>query len=233
MGEELRKLWAAYSHLKRLQGAENVIDPLYRCICQKGYLGEVLICFGDSMERHRELNTETRRMWQGRLTSFISILDKTYAWPLSNLGTFTVLLSSDKGLKVVDVSKGALDEKEAAWCLVKLHIIAGQMRTEQINNPDTFYTLMGKSGKNFNRDKVRQLKFNLYEGKTVKIIQRNRVALNGLVHILDSAMDKIEPTLESNSQVRDSNISANKECKACVLCSEAKTGFANAISSEE
>lgn len=43
---------------------------------------------------------------------------------------------------------------EAAQYFVKLHIIAGQMSTEQMNNTDTFYTLTGKSGEVFSDDKV-------------------------------------------------------------------------------
>ncbi|XP_030100815.1 stabilin-2 isoform X1 [Mus musculus] len=170
-----------------------------QCTCQKGYVGDGLNCYGNIMQRLRELNTEPRGMWQGQLTSFISILDRTYAWPLSNLGPFTVLLPSDKGLKGVDV-KELLMDKEAARYFVKLHIIAGQMSTEQMYNLDTFYTLTGKSGEIINKDKDNQLKLKLYGSKIVQIIQGNIVASNGLVHILDRAMDKIEPTLESNPQ---------------------------------
>ena len=46
-------------------------------------------------------------------------------------------------------------DKEAARYFVKLHIIAGQMSTEQMYNLDTFYTLPGKSGEIINKDKVR------------------------------------------------------------------------------
>ncbi|CAH7321829.1 stabilin-2 [Phodopus roborovskii] len=170
-----------------------------RCTCQKGYMGDGLTCYGDIMERLKELNTEPRGMWQRRLTSFISILDRTYGWPLSNLGPFTVLLPSDKGLKGFD-AKELLMDHEAARYFVKLHIIGGQMGTEQMNDTDTFYTLTGKSGEIFNRDKDNQLKLKLHGGKMVKIIQGDIVASNGLIHILDRAMDKIEPTLKSNPQ---------------------------------
>ncbi|KAK7813715.1 hypothetical protein U0070_001421, partial [Myodes glareolus] len=78
---------------------------------------------------------------------------RTYAWPLSNLGPFTVLLPSDKGLKGFNV-KELLMDNEAARYFVKLHIIAGQMSTRQMNDTDTFYTLTGKSGEIFNRDKL-------------------------------------------------------------------------------
>lgn len=38
---------------------------------------------------------------------------------------------------------------------MKLHIIAGQMSTESMNNTDTFYTLTGRSGEIFSGEKVR------------------------------------------------------------------------------
>lgn len=46
-------------------------------------------------------------------------------------------------------------DKEAARYFAKLHIIAGQMSMEQMYHLDTFYTLTGKSGEIFNKDKVR------------------------------------------------------------------------------
>nr|XP_051701791.1 stabilin-2 isoform X2 [Oryctolagus cuniculus] len=152
------------------------------------------------MERLRELNTEPRGKWQGKLISFISLLDKTYAWPLSNLGPFTVLLPSDKGLKGFNI-KELLMDKEAAEYFVKLHVIAGQLSTERLTTMDTFYTLTGKSGEIFS-DKDNDLKLKLHEAtNTVKIIEGNIIASNGLLHILDRAMDKIAPTFESNTEL--------------------------------
>ncbi|XP_058597564.1 stabilin-2 isoform X1 [Neofelis nebulosa] len=171
-----------------------------KCTCRKGYVGDGSTCYGNIMERLRELNTEPRGKWQGRLTSFISLLDKAYAWPLSNLGPFTVLLPTDKGLRGFSV-KELLMDKESAQYFVKLHVIAGQMNTESMNNTDTFYTLTGKSGEIFNDDKDNQIKLKLYGGKKkAKIIQGNIVASNGLLHILDRAMDKMAPTFESNTE---------------------------------
>ncbi|XP_065777208.1 stabilin-2 [Muntiacus reevesi] len=171
-----------------------------KCTCRKGYVGDGSTCYGNIMERLRELNTEPRGKWQGRLTSFISLLDKAYAWPLSNLGPFTVLLPTDKGLKEFNVKEFLLDDKAAQY-FVKLHIIAGQMSTEQMNNTDTFYTLTGKPGEIFSEDKDNQIKLKLYGGKKkVKIIQGNILASNGLLHILDRAMDKVAPTFESNTE---------------------------------
>uniref|UniRef100_A0A2K5ZG23 Stabilin-2 n=2 Tax=Mandrillus leucophaeus TaxID=9568 RepID=A0A2K5ZG23_MANLE len=171
-----------------------------QCICWKGYVGDGLTCYGNIMERLRELNTEPRGKWQGRLTSFISLLDKAYAWPLSKLGPFTVLLPTDEGLKEFNVNELLVDNKAAQY-FVKLHIIAGEMNIEYMNNIDTFYTLTGKSGEIFNSDKDNQIKLKLYGGKNkVKIIQGDIIASNGLLHILDRTMDMLEPIFESNNE---------------------------------
>ena len=53
--------------------------PLCRCTCRKGYVGDGSTCYGNIMERLRELNTEPGGKWQGRLTSFISLLG-TQPW---------------------------------------------------------------------------------------------------------------------------------------------------------
>lgn len=65
-----------------VNGSETLrmcFHPLYRCTCQKGYVGDGSMCYGNIMERLRELNTKPRGKWQGRLTSFISLLG-TWLW---------------------------------------------------------------------------------------------------------------------------------------------------------
>ncbi|XP_006888640.1 PREDICTED: stabilin-2 [Elephantulus edwardii] len=170
------------------------------CTCQKGYVGDGLTCYGSIMERLRDLNTEPRGKWQGSLNIFITLLGKVYAWPLSSLGPFTLLLPTDKGLKGFNVKELLMDH-QATLYFVKLHIIAGQMSMARLNNTDTFYTLTGRSGEVFNGDKDNLLKLKLYGSKKkVKIIQGNIIASNGLLHIIDKAMDKIEPAFENNTE---------------------------------
>ncbi|XP_023383218.1 LOW QUALITY PROTEIN: stabilin-2 [Pteropus vampyrus] len=150
VGCSVTDICASHNPCHRNANCTTIAPGQTKCTCQKGYVGDGSMCYGNIMERLRELNTKPRGKWQGRLTSFISLLDKAYAWPLSNLGPFTVLLPTDKGLK----------------------------------------------GLNDN-----QLTLKLYGGKkNVKIIQGNITASNGLLHILDRAMDKMAPTFESNSE---------------------------------
>lgn len=70
------------------------------------------------------------------------ILSFQHQWKLKELALFLQI-------------KELLMDKEAAQYFVKLHIIAGQMNTQRMNNTDTFYTLTGKSGEIFSGDNVR------------------------------------------------------------------------------
>uniref|UniRef100_A0A674K483 Stabilin 2 n=1 Tax=Terrapene triunguis TaxID=2587831 RepID=A0A674K483_9SAUR len=124
------------------------------CTCQKGYVGDGFVCYGNIMERIRDLNTEPGGQWQGKLTSAIALIENVYEWPLSSLGPFTVLLPTNKGFKGINI-KDLLSNKENAQYFVKLHIIAGQLNTNSLNNIDTIYTLTGKPGEILKGDKVR------------------------------------------------------------------------------
>ncbi|XP_055972331.1 stabilin-2 isoform X2 [Sorex fumeus] len=171
-----------------------------RCTCRKGYVGNGLKCHGNILERLQELNIEPGGKWQGKLTAFTSLLEKVYGWPLSNLGPFTVLLTTDKGLKGLNVKELSMDTQDAQY-FVKLHIIAGQMSSKQMNNTSLFYTLTGKAGEIFHDNRDNLLKLKLFGGKKrAKIIQSDIIASNGLLHILDKAMDNMEPSLMSNTE---------------------------------
>lgn len=70
----MRELDCRVSLLNGSKTLRLSFHPLYRCTCQKGYVGDGSTCYGNIMERLRELNTEPGGKWQGRLTSFISLL---------------------------------------------------------------------------------------------------------------------------------------------------------------
>uniref|UniRef100_A0A8D0G926 Stabilin 2 n=1 Tax=Sphenodon punctatus TaxID=8508 RepID=A0A8D0G926_SPHPU len=158
------------------------------CSCLKGYVGDGLVCYGNIMERIRDLNTAPGGQWQGKLTSAILLFEYSYEWPLSSLGPFTVLVPTNKGFKGANL-KDLLSNKENAQYFVKLHIIAGQLDINSLNNTDTVYTLTGKPAERLRGDK-----------KKGKLLQGDIVASNGIFHITDKAMDNVEPTFESNKE---------------------------------
>lgn len=71
---QIRELDCRISPVNGSETLRMCFHPLYRCTCRRGYVGDGSTCYGNIMERLRELNTEPRGTWQGRLTSFISLL---------------------------------------------------------------------------------------------------------------------------------------------------------------
>uniref|UniRef100_A0A8C0ZCR6 Stabilin 2 n=1 Tax=Cyanistes caeruleus TaxID=156563 RepID=A0A8C0ZCR6_CYACU len=170
------------------------------CTCQGGSVGNGFVCYGNIMERLQELNAEVGGQWQGKLTSSLWLMENTYEWQLSTLGPFTVLVPTNKGLKGTNI-KDLLQNKQKAQYFVKLHVIAGQLNTSSLNNANVIYTLTGKSGEMSKGEKDNQLRIRIQGGRRKgKILQGDIIASNGILHIIDKAMDSVEPTFESSKE---------------------------------
>ncbi|XP_068133029.1 stabilin-2 isoform X2 [Hyperolius riggenbachi] len=168
------------------------------CVCKKGYIGDGTVCYGNLLERMKEINMEPGP-WQGKLSVAISLFD-VYSWQLSSLGPFTVLVPINKGIKAKDV-KNAFTNKENTLYFIKLHMIAGQLNAEDFNSTDLIYTLTGKSGEVISGEADNELKIRIRGSKKRgKFLVKNLIASNGILHIIDKAMDFVEPTLESNTK---------------------------------
>ncbi|XP_053572946.1 stabilin-2 isoform X2 [Bombina bombina] len=176
----------------------TVAPGISECTCKNGYIGDGIVCYGNILERIKEFNTNPGQ-WQGKLSIAISLFEM-YAWPLSSLGPFTVLVPINRGIKGKDV-KNLLANKENALYFIKLHIIAGQLNIDDFNSTDVIYTLTGKAGEITNGDPDNQFKIRIHGSKKKgKLLQTNIIASNGIIHIIDRAMDFVEPTLESNTK---------------------------------
>uniref|UniRef100_A0A8C3TSH7 Stabilin 2 n=1 Tax=Catharus ustulatus TaxID=91951 RepID=A0A8C3TSH7_CATUS len=170
------------------------------CTCQGGSVGNGFVCYGNIMERLQELNAEVGGQWQGKLTSSLVLMENTYEWQLSTLGPFTVLVPTNKGLKGTNI-KDLVKNKQKAQYFVKLHIIAGQLNTSSLNNANAIYTLTGKAGEISKGEKDNQLRIQIQGGMGKgKILQGDIIASNGILHIIDKAMDNVEPTFESSKE---------------------------------
>ncbi|XP_067855433.1 stabilin-2-like isoform X2 [Heptranchias perlo] len=170
------------------------------CTCNEGYTGDGSVCYGSIMERIKDLNTQSGGQWQGRLTSAMLFFGTGYSKPLTNLGPFTLFLPTDKAFKGIDVNS-ILTDKDRTQYLAKLHIIAGQLSTTDLNATDAFYTLTGRSGVTILREKDNQLRLRIYGiNKKARILSGNVIASNGLIHIIDKVMDGIQPTVKSSKE---------------------------------
>uniref|UniRef100_A0A8D2NCU3 Stabilin 2 n=1 Tax=Zonotrichia albicollis TaxID=44394 RepID=A0A8D2NCU3_ZONAL len=195
------------------------------CTCQEGSIGNGFVCHGNIVERLQELNAQVGGQWQGKLTSSLLLMENTYEWQLSTLGPFTVLVPTNKGLKGTNV-KDLLKNKQKAQYFIKLHIIAGQVSTSSLNNANVIYTLTGKPGEMSKGEKDNQLRIRIQGGRGKgKILQGDIIASNGILHIIDKAMDSVGPTFESSKEKTImSLLQANGRCSQFTSLIE-KTGL--------
>uniref|UniRef100_A0A670YTZ1 Stabilin 2 n=1 Tax=Pseudonaja textilis TaxID=8673 RepID=A0A670YTZ1_PSETE len=158
------------------------------CTCQKGYVGDGFVCYGNIIDQMREMNNEPGGYWQGNLISAIELFESAYEWPLTSLGPFTILVPTNKGLNGINVK--LLSDKDRTQYFVKLHIFAGQLSLNEQNVTKMVYTLTGKPADIF-KD----------ETKKGKILQGNIAASNGIIHIIDTALDNVEPAFKSDKEL--------------------------------
>ncbi|XP_028673278.2 stabilin-2 [Erpetoichthys calabaricus] len=169
------------------------------CTCNEGFVGNGITCYGNIMARLQELNTEADGKWTGQLSNAISLFDSSLSWRLTSQGPFTIFVPVNKGFKGVSL-KSLLADKLNTRYLAKLHITAGEINTEMLKKLDIYYTLTGKSGEPVN-DEDQQLKIRIHGSKKKgSILQGDIVASNGLIHIINKLMEKVEATVESNTK---------------------------------
>ncbi|XP_047431437.1 stabilin-2 isoform X2 [Mugil cephalus] len=169
------------------------------CTCLQGYLGNGKVCYGDIMERLRDLNTEPTGPWRNQLGNAISLFS-SLSWSLSNLGPFTVFVPINKGFRGTTVKTLTSDASKAKY-LCKMHLVAGVVTFESLKKTDVFYTLTGKSAETDTSEGDSQTKIRIHGSrKKGVILQADVVASNGMIHVINKLMDSVSPTVEGDSQ---------------------------------
>uniref|UniRef100_A0AAV2IUI2 Stabilin 2 n=1 Tax=Knipowitschia caucasica TaxID=637954 RepID=A0AAV2IUI2_KNICA len=166
------------------------------CTCLPGYTGTGKVCFGNIVQRLKELNTEPGGKWLNQLSNSLSLFD-SLIWPLENLGPFTVFVPVNKGFKPGLVKSLTADNSKAKY-LCKMHMVAGMMSLDVLKRHDVFYTLTGKSAETDSSDGT---KIRIHGSRRkASILQSDIVASNGMIHIISKAMDSVSPTVDSQPQ---------------------------------
>ncbi|XP_015278042.1 PREDICTED: stabilin-2 [Gekko japonicus] len=195
-----------------------------QCACQKGYGGNGFVCYRNIIDQIRDMNSLPGGQWQGKLTSAVQLFGYAYERQLSTLGPFTVLVPTNEGFK----GKNMADfhsNKQSAQYFVKLHIIPGQLDLSELNNSRTVYTLSGKLGDILN-EKDNLLRIRIQGGKKKgKILQGGIPACNGIVHIIDTALDNMEPTFEGNEEKSIMKVLQDKTRYSTFISLIEKTGM--------
>ncbi|MED6292580.1 hypothetical protein CHARACLAT_001866, partial [Characodon lateralis] len=166
------------------------------CTCLHGYIGNGKLCFGNIMERLRELNTQPGKEWSGQLSYALSLFG-SLSWPLQNLGPYTVFVPVNKGFRGFSIRSLTADPFKAKY-LCKMHLVAGAMPSSSLKKTDVFYTLSGKSGETDTSDRDSPIRIRIHGSrKKGAIIQSDLAASNGVIHIITKLMDSVPATVES------------------------------------
>ncbi|XP_055087632.1 stabilin-2 [Periophthalmus magnuspinnatus] len=166
------------------------------CTCLPGYIGSGKVCYGNIVQRLKELNTAPGGKWLGQLSNALTLFD-SLLWPLENLGPFTIFLPVNKGFKG-DLVKSLTRDITKSKNLCKMHLVAGMMPLDTLKRHDIFYTLTGKSAETDTSDGI---KIRIHGSrKKASILESDIVASNGMIHLINKVMDSVSPTVESDPQ---------------------------------
>ncbi|KAJ0056918.1 hypothetical protein NL108_000721, partial [Boleophthalmus pectinirostris] len=169
----------------------------FRCTCLPGYIGSGKVCYGNIVQRLKELNSEPAGKWLGQLSNALTLFGNTLEWPLENLGPFTIFVPVNKGFSV-GLVKSLTRDITKAKNLCKMHLVAGMMPLDSLKRHDIFYTLTGKSAETDTSDGT---KIRIHGSrKKASILQSDIVASNGMIHLINKVMDSVSPTVESDPQ---------------------------------
>lgn len=176
----------------------STVQPgVTQCTCPEGYLGNGKVCYGDIMQRLRDLNTEPGGQWTGQLNDAILVFG-SLSWALQNLGPFTVFVPINKGFRYM---KSLLSDPLKARYLCKLHMVAGAMARDTLRRVDVFYTLTGKAGELDSTSTDAQTTVRLHGSrKKATIVEADVLASNGMIHLINRQMENIAPTVDSHTQ---------------------------------
>ncbi|XP_066561323.1 stabilin-2 isoform X2 [Amia ocellicauda] len=188
---------------------ETLHPEQIECTCNEGYVGDGKTCYGNIMQRLRELNSEPGGKWTGQLSNAITLFDSSLSWPLTSLGPFTIFIPINKGFKGFSLKSLVSDQLNARY-LSKLHVAAGELSYEMLKRGDIYYTLTGKSAETVVSEEDQQVKIRIYGSKKKGgILQWDIIASNGIIHIISKLMDSVEPTVQSEKEENLMTIIAN------------------------
>lgn len=171
------------------------------CTCVDGYVGNGTVCYGNIIERLKDLDSNYKPL-KNNLEFSIHYLSKYYMEEMTQHGPFTIFVPTDKAFKGVRRSSGSfnkfLEDKDRALQIMRQHILIGQYRLEDLQIYDKFYTLQGnpamlqvKVSKN-----VFKYKLDGTRGKG-KVKVRNMEASNGMIHVVNNLLTT-EPEIEGD-----------------------------------
>ncbi|XP_030210532.1 stabilin-2 [Gadus morhua] len=170
-----------------------------QCTCPEGYRGNGKVCYGNIMQRLRDLNTEPGGQWTGQLTEALTLFGSV-SWPLEKLGPFTVFVPINRAFRYSPSKSLVVDAVKAKY-LCKLHMAAGTIRRDGLKRTGVYYTLTGKAGEVDSASKAALSRIRLRGSRTkAAIVEPDVLASNGMIHLVNKLIENIPPTVDSDTQ---------------------------------
>ncbi|XP_071959825.1 stabilin-2-like [Antedon mediterranea] len=159
------------------------------CRCKPGYVG-THTCYGNIMQRLRELNINTEGTLYGQLTTGMELLEiADLGVTLSSLDLyFTLLIPNEDAFNRMDqqILEMARNDHEFAGYLMKLLIIPIHLDQHNLIIANHVYNLMGYQAE-VKQDQDNVLQYNL-ESNIGQLVNIDLIASNGYIHVLDEAV---------------------------------------------
>ncbi|XP_066523931.1 stabilin-2 [Hoplias malabaricus] len=176
----------------------TVAPGTVECTCLDDFLGNGKVCFGNIMQRLRDLNSGPSSRWTGQLSNAINLFGSVMSWPLISPGPFTVFVPNNKAFKSTSVATLLADEAKARY-LVKMHMVAGEINSDSLKLGMLYYTLTGKPAESVSESQ--QVKVRIHGSRRKgTLVESDVIASNGMIHIIDKMMDTVAPTVISDNQ---------------------------------
>ncbi|CAH1783893.1 unnamed protein product [Owenia fusiformis] len=167
----------------------TVAPNVMSCTCNDGYFGDGYYCYGNILERIKEINLEDTSYAQ-KLTFSENLFSTVYPEGLQSKGPFTVFVPLIKPY-FSDISTSRklaefLREREFGQSLANTNIVPGIHAVESLKNKSSFYSLSGTPAQIYvKEDDVRYRLQGQSQADKVTILAGNFQASNGLIHIVD------------------------------------------------
>ncbi|RUS77036.1 hypothetical protein EGW08_015216, partial [Elysia chlorotica] len=174
-----------------------------RCTCREGYIGNGSVCYGNILERLKEINEKSRFVRKG-LKIAIHYLEKYYKEELTEHGPFTVFIPTDRAFASVVRANGKfskiLSDKDRALQIMRQHMLIGNFLLQSLQKYSVFYTLQGNPAELQIKSRNGMIRYKLQgtrgKGKVkVKDIQ----ASNGMIHVVNALLTT-EPEIEGDPE---------------------------------
>lgn len=173
-----------------------------RCNCKSGYRGNGTTCYGNILQRVKDLNLRGPIGLKGQLTTAIDLLTGSFMHlALSGAGPFTLFLMVNSAFS--NLTQEELSELSAntdmASHFVSRHLVAADLDSMLLKKYKKVTTLQGIDASISEYQNVMYLKLD-NQSVNASVLFRDLLAGNGMIHVIDKIMWHVGDYQETSSK---------------------------------